>query len=285
MRKTDLKGIQYSMREEILGVGIDQIDMVQSVELVKKWILNYKAQKIKPVAKYIVTPNIEFIMLAQKDKEFAQILNNADLSIPDSARLSWVYDQMNEKNPTLRLLKWPLFLFPNLLPMKHFDIVAGTDLVEELIKLASDCGFSVGFLGGRDGVAEQLGQVLKKKYPKLKVVSISDGGILDKDGNQVEDLNPKSLIINLPAMDILFVAFGHGKQEKWIAKNKGKYPIKVMVGVGGAFDYLSGFVPRAPMFMRRFGLEWLFRLFVQPWRIKRFWSLFRFVFEVLTFHR
>ncbi len=82
-------------------------------------------------------------------------------------------------------------------------------------------------------------------------------------------------------IDIMFVAFGHGKQEKWIYKNLPKLNTRVMMGVGGAFDYLSGEVPRAPEMIRQMGMEWLFRLMNQPWRIKRFWKLFYFIYLVL----
>ena len=82
-------------------------------------------------------------------------------------------------------------------------------------------------------------------------------------------------------VDILFVAFGSPKQEIWIADNLNKIPAKVVVGVGGSFDFISGKVPRAPKFVRNLGLEWLFRLIIQPWRIKRQLSLLEFIYLVI----
>lgn len=82
-------------------------------------------------------------------------------------------------------------------------------------------------------------------------------------------------------IDILFVAFGSPKQEIWIAENLDKLPVRVAIGVGGAFDFVSGKVKRAPVWVRKIGLEWLFRLILQPWRIKRQLRLFKFVFLVL----
>jgi N-acetylglucosaminyldiphosphoundecaprenol N-acetyl-beta-D-mannosaminyltransferase len=82
-------------------------------------------------------------------------------------------------------------------------------------------------------------------------------------------------------IDIMFVAFGARKQEKWMQRNLPKLNTRVMMGVGGAFDYLSGSIPRAPILLRQLGLEWLFRLIVQPWRIKRFWKLFYFVYKLI----
>lgn len=266
-----------TMKVDILGVNVDKVNMTQSVEQVLEWVK-------KGGKHYIVTPNVEIIMAAQEDKEFREILNKADLAIPDSARIGWANEVLNEKNPFAKLLKWMLFLFPTLggksvssFPnLFQVDIVTGTDLMEELIQVANEKGFTVGFLGGHRNVADKLVKVLKGKYPELKVVFAESGGEVDMDGNMtaVRDSRPKSV-------DILFVAFGHVKQEKWIAKNLEKYPVKVMMGVGGAFDYLSGSIPRAPLWVRNLGLEWLFRLGVQPWRIRRFGNLIRFLFKVL----
>lgn len=94
-----------------------------------------------------------------------------------------------------------------------------------------------------------------------------------------DKFNPHTLSQKI---DILFVAFGHKKQEKWMHQNLPKLNAAVMIGVGGAFDYFSGSVPRAPEIMRKLGLEWLFRVMVQPWRIKRFWKLPVFVYKVMT---
>ncbi|MBI2022959.1 WecB/TagA/CpsF family glycosyltransferase, partial [Candidatus Giovannonibacteria bacterium] len=90
-----------------------------------------------------------------------------------------------------------------------------------------------------------------------------------------------SLFIIPDSIDILFVAFGFPKQEEWMHEHLGKIPVRVMVGVGGAFDYISGRVPRAPAWVQKLGFEWLFRLVVQPWRIKRQLALLRFAFLVL----
>lgn len=293
---------------DILGVKVDQVNMAQAVEQVERWLAS-QGESLQ--GRYIVTPNVEFVMAAQQDSEFKKILNQADLAIPDSARFGWAYNQLQEKNWFLKLVRWPLFLFPQLF---HFDVVTGTDLMGELIRLAAKQGFTIGFLGGRDLVAEKLAERLKKKYPKLKVAFAGSGGEVDQDGQfylargpassqphptsslvatslRALDGAPRSLSplaspdfapsLNIPPTDILFVAFGQVKQEKWIAKNLNRYPIKVMIGVGGAFDYLSGSVLRAPILVQALGLEWLFRLLIQPWRIKRFSALVKFIFLVL----
>lgn len=144
--------------------------------------------------------------------------------------------------------------------------IPGVDFMEELAKMAAEKAVAVGFLGGGVRVANLCAERLQKKYPKLQIVFAEQEQIKDKK------------------CDLLFVAFGHPKQEFWIYENLSKIPVKVAMGVGGAFDYISGKVPRAPKWMRNIGLEWLFRLIVQPWRIKRQIKLLKYVTLILCQH-
>ena len=220
------------MKKHILGVKIDDVSLEEAVSIVEDWLK-------KADQHYIVTPNPEFLMTAQKDAEFKKILNESDLSIPDGKGLRIGTDIVCN--------------------------TTGIDLMERLIKLADEKGLTTGFLGGRDGVAQNSVNCLRKKYPKLKVSFVSE--------------EPKKI----PSTDLLFVAFGHPKQEKWISENLKnlpagrQVPVKVAMGVGGAFDYISGRVPRAPAWVRNIGLEWLFRLVVEPWRIKRQVALLKYL--------
>jgi len=100
-------------------------------------------------------------------------------------------------------------------------------------------------------------------------------------GKDKKDHNSSFIIHDSNFIDILFVAFGAPKQEFWISENLDKIPVKIAIGVGGAFDYISGKIPRAPFFVRKLGMEWLFRLLVQPWRIKRQLSLIEFAWLVI----
>jgi len=131
------------------------------------------------------------------------------------------------------------------------NTVIGVDLMEKLVDKSREWGVTLGFLGGGPGVAEACVERLQKKYPGIKV--------------------------DFAKADLLFVALGHPKQEKWIYQNLPKLDVKVAMGVGGAFDYLSGKLPRAPKWIRNIGLEWLFRLIIQPWRIKRQFKLLQYV--------
>ena len=239
------------MKVDILGVKIDDVDMVEALSVVEKWIWNpgppaIASEALRAGKHYIVTPNPEFVVASQKDPEFKKILNNADLSIPDGVGLK--------------------------LSGKIKNTFSGTDFMEQLVGLAAEKGFTTGFLGGREGVAKRCAKCLLQKYPSLKISYASSGGIVGKNGNPPLTTNYK-----LPPIDLLFVAFGHIKQEKWIAANLEKIPVHVAMGVGGAFDYLSGSVPRAPKWIRDLGFEWLFRLILQPWRIKRQLALLHYL--------
>lgn len=220
----------------VLGVNIDDVSENEALDIVKSWL--------KGKGKYyIVTPNPEFLMLAQKDLEFRKILNKADLAIPDGAGLK-MSGEIKNTTP-------------------------GVDLVDKLLVEASNNNWKVGFLGGSSGAAEKIVQ----KY-QLKSVYINSDIKVDLDGRSAPPLS-------VPQLDILFVAFGQGKQEKWIAQNLSKIPVKIAMGVGGSFDYLSGEVLRAPKILRNLGLEWLFRLITQPWRFKRQLVLIQFVVVLL----
>lgn len=232
MRQGDTGSIRKIMKVNVLGVKIDDVNMEEALGTVEKWIWNSGKY-------YIVTPNPEFVVAAQKDQVFKKILNDADLAIPDGIGLK--------------------------LSGKIKNTFSGTDFMEKLVSMAAEKGFRTGFLGGRERVAKKAAECLKKKYPKLKVLFTS------ADTETV-----------IPPLDLLFVALGAIKQEKWIANNLEKIPVHVAMGVGGALDYLGGFVPRAPKWMRNLGFEWLFRLIIQPWRIKRQMALIKYLWLIAS---
>lgn len=230
------------MKVNLLGVKIDDISKGQTVTIVKEWLKEKRKH-------YIVTPNPEIVVMAQKDKELIEVLNQASLAIPDGVGLKL-----------------------------SGDIVCNTpgiDVLESLVKLSADLGFTTGFLGGGNGIAEKASERLQKKYKNLKVSFAAAGGGVNNEGQAETE-------IKVPSTDILFVAFGPPKQEKWIAKNLDKLDVKVAMGVGGAFDVICGRVPRAPKLVRNLGLEWLFRLIVQPWRFKRQLALVEFIWLLIS---
>lgn len=221
-------------------------------------ILEYILHRLKIDKKfYIVTPNPEILVYASRHENYKNILNNAEISLADGTGL---------------------FLASILMGKPFKQRIPGIEFLEKLCKNTVRNPISMGFLGGRRGVAQRTAECLKKKYPHLNVVFVgeewSEAGFEYGDKadsrRQVARHTPHSI-------DILFVAFGHPKQEEWIQKNLEKLPIKVAMGVGGAFDYISGEVKRAPFMIRAIGFEWFYRLITQPWRWRRQLSLIEFI--------
>lgn len=243
---------------------------------------------------YIVTPNPEIVVAARNNSKFKNALKNASLSLADGVGITFA---------------------AKLLEIEAINRLPGVDLVDILCREAvtpnskwSKKPIMIGFLGGREQVAEKTAECLIKKYPELsvvyiddewgpdgfeKAVSFQDPGTGNQDlkikikesgfGNQEkrsDGLHKKHHSQNTNHIDILFVAFGSPKQEIWMDENREKIPATLMVGVGGAFDMISGKVSRAPGFVRSLGLEWLYRLLKQPWRLKRQLALPVFVYLV-----
>lgn len=234
----------------ILGVGINSVTHQEVLEFLLKG-LKKGTKKL-----FIVTPNSEILVRAYHNTRFKRILNDASLALPDGTGVIWA---------------------GKILGKKFKEKVAGVDVMENLCQMAADYGFTVGLLGGGVEIAERASECLRKKYPKLKVIFAKSGGKINERG-EPEDRND---LDKIPPVDILLVAFGAPKQEIWISENLGQLPIKVVMGVGGAFDYFGGRVLRAPRWVQKAGFEWLFRLILEPWRFKRQLALFEFIFLVL----
>jgi len=226
---------------DVLGIGVDNVTMEEAGTGVKKLFRGGKKG-------YVVTPNPEMVVAARSDREFAQILNDADLAVADGIGLVWAS----------RILGTPLK-----------GRVSGTDLFLELCAEAARRGGQIFLLEGPEGLqsSKTAAQVLRQRYPKLNIVGtfIGDGSPKgDKETIRAIEEASKG-----EEIDLLFAAYGHGKQERWIKRNLKKIPVKVAMGVGGAFDFVAGEIPRAPKLIQQLGLEWLFRLVKQPWRIRR----------------
>lgn len=201
----------------------------------------------------IVTPNSEIVIMAQEDRKLAEIINNADLKIPDGAGIVLAS----------RILKDPV-------PER----IAGFDLMKELLYISAQKGYSVYFLGGKPGIVDKAVKEIKKQVSPINICG-SHHGYLDKDLqnkviSEVNSLEP----------DILFVGMGVPLQEKFIAANLKNLRVNIVMTVGGAFDVITGELKRAPLWMQRNHLEWLYRLLQEPRRFWRMLALPRFVFLV-----
>jgi len=225
---------------EILGVKIDDLSL-QEVLAQTDHFLN------SPDKHYIVTPNPEFLVAAQKDANFAEILNYADIAVADGIGLIYAAKFLGKK----------------------LQRIAGTDLMFYICELAEQKNYPIYLLGGEEGVAEQTVEVIKQNFPNLRIAGSSSGGEISFDGKTSTE-NSTIAKINAAQPKIIFVALGQVKQEKWIFRHLDQLSsVKLAMGVGGAFSYISGNNSRAPMVRRNLGLEWLHRLITEPWRWKR----------------
>jgi N-acetylglucosaminyldiphosphoundecaprenol N-acetyl-beta-D-mannosaminyltransferase len=226
---------------KILGVKIDDNNFSRVLQKIRGFLESDKLNQI-------VTVNPEFIVSARHDPEFKKVLNEAELSVADGFGLK---------------------LGAILSGQKIAERITGVDLTWEIAKIASENNKTIFLLGGKKGIAEKTAEKLQMIYPDLKIAGTYAGT------PEEEELYEK--IIKSRA-DILLVAFGAPRQDKFIYKLKISNfefrisNLRVAIGVGGTFDYICGVVPRAPKFMRSLGLEWLYRLVRQPSRIKRIYN-------------
>ena len=235
-----------SERVEILGVKVDAVTMAQAVERVQELI---SARKPSIVA----TANAEMLMRATHDAELHQILNAAELVVPDGAGTVWAAHHLGYEMP---------------------ERVAGYDLVQELLKLAPKKSQRIFFFGSAPGIAEKAKAKAETLYPGIEIAGTRNGFFTSADEPEII-----AQIRNSRA-DILLAALGVPKQEKWLAAHKSELNVPVSIGVGGTLDVMAGAVRRAPKWMQRAKLEWLFRAMLQPSRAGRLIALPKFVLKV-----
>ena len=228
-------------RVDILGVGFDRVALVDAVGRIEQRLDGGERT-------FIITANPEFVMLCREDPEVASIAARADLVVPDGTGAV----------VAARLLGDPL---PGRAP--------GRLLVDRLAALATERGLSLFLLGAAPGVAERAAATLRVRHPLLRIAG-TYAGSADDDA----DVLPR---VVAAAPDVLLVAFGMPKQERWIAPNLPHLPsARVAVGVGGSLDYLAGAAKPPPPIVHAIGLEWLWRLARDPkrWRRQRVLPLF-----------
>jgi exopolysaccharide biosynthesis WecB/TagA/CpsF family protein len=192
----------------------------------------------------VATANTDFLVNALQDPELSTVLLSADLVTPDGMPIVWAARALRSGLP---------------------ERVTGADIVPEIAEMAARCGFSVFLLGARESVARRAAERLKLDYPDIQIA-----GCLSPPSAALDDLDSPALLQQIQAAkpDILLVAFGNPKQEKWIYRHRKELQsVSVCMGVGGTFDFLAGEYQRAPMWMQRHGLEWLHRLAQDPTRL------------------
>jgi N-acetylglucosaminyldiphosphoundecaprenol N-acetyl-beta-D-mannosaminyltransferase len=223
----------------ILNVKVHALTNDRTLALIEQFVASGQPHQL-------VTVNPEFVVAAQQDEAFRQIINNAALALPDG----------------IGLLKAARFLKTTPLPER----VPGSDLVVKLAELSHHKGYRIYFLGAWEDVAEKAIEKLKRDYPQLQVAGCFAGSPALEENEAIV----QRILTARP--DILLVAYGAPKQDKWIARNLERLQIPVCIGVGGSFDFIAGTARRAPAWLQRLGLEWLHRLLMQPWRWRRIWN-------------
>lgn len=228
---------------EIVGVHINNVNMDEAAGILEEYLES-------DVCSMVFTPNSEMLVEAVKDREFEEILNKGHLVVPDGIGVviaSRFYGT----------------------PFK--ERVAGFDLMMRLMETANLKGKSIYLLGGREGVAEEAAIKLTEKFGGLKIAGTRNGYFESHEEEKILDE------INSSNADILLVALGAPKQEKFIYRHRNELKVKIAMGVGGSLDILAGRAKRAPEFFRRAGLEWFYRLIKEPWRIIRMMRLPKFI--------
>lgn len=262
----------------ILGVRVDCVDFPQTLDLIGGWIEQSRARSEKREnanlsavkctedegsgvqahssrsTRQVCTVNPEFIIEARRRPVFSRTLAAADLCTPDGVGVLWA-----ARRAGVRL----------------DERVTGSDAIYRLSERAAVQGWRVFYLGAAAGVAERAAAALARLYPGLQVAGTFAGSPADGDWAQIRQR------LAAARADLLFVAYGHPRQDIWIHQHRDELPVAVAMGVGGAFDFVAGVTPRAPLWMQRLGLEWLFRLVRQPWRWRRMTTLPVFALLVL----
>jgi len=235
------------LKTDILGVSFDNVSPEEALAKAVGFLENDGADMI-------FTPNPEMVMLARRDAEFMEILNSASLLIPDGIGI--VYASRLTKSKISRR-------------------VPGIDLLIDLFGAIQNTDKTLFFLGGAPGVAEAAADKVREGFPGLSVVEARHGYFRDEDDEDV------IAAINAVKPDIVLVGLGFPRQEKWIYRYRDKLDTRLLIGVGGSLDVLSGKLRRAPKFFQKLGLEWLYRLLRQPKRIWRQRVLVKFAMVVL----
>jgi N-acetylglucosaminyldiphosphoundecaprenol N-acetyl-beta-D-mannosaminyltransferase len=236
-------------RVNILGVGITPVNLAQAIVTLEKWREEGRRE-------YVCFTTVHGLVHAQRDPEFRSAFNRAELTTEDGMPVLWWCRHSG---------------FPNA------DRVCGPDLLLEMCKRAPLHGHRHFFYGGSPHVAEQLVVHLTERFPGLIVAGYRSPPFRPlTQEEEVADIED----INAARPDFVWVGLGTPKQEKWMAQHVGKIHAAALLGVGAAFDFLSGAKPRAPLWMQRSGLEWLFRLTTEPRRLARRYLVDNSIFAV-----
>lgn len=230
-------------RIDFLNIKIDNLTMEEAIQKIDGLIS-------ESACRYIVTPNLDHIVTLERDSVFAEVYRNADLVLTDGQPLLWISKWLKR-------------------PIK--EKLSGADLFPRICQLAAVRGYRIFLLGAGEGVADKAAQNLCSRYANLKIVG-TYAPSFDFE-NDPQELAHISTQIAAARPDILAVALGSPKGEKFIYAHLREYQIPLSISIGATLDFESGTVRRAPKWMSSAGLEWLFRITQDPKRLsKRYWN-------------
>ena len=238
----------------VLGVRVDRVTQLQVLDIIAQLISLRRAKGNTLPCQQIVTVNTELVMAAQKNSEFRQTINSAALAVADGIGVVWATRFVGYPTP---------------------ERITGTDILVALAKRCAEKGYRLYLLGAAPGIAEQAGLCLQALAPGLQVAGTYAGSPAPTEEDAIIER------IHAANADILCIAYGAPAQDLWIYRNLSRLPAAIAMGVGGAYDFLSGRQRRAPQTMQRMGLEWLYRLYREPWRWKRMLAIPHFLLQVL----
>lgn len=240
---------------KILDIRVDRVDRAQALQQCVNGM-----QEQAPFI--VVTPNSEIVVRATEDSRLKELIEKANLVVPDGIGLV-----IGSK-----IVKKPLV-----------ERVTGIDLMGALLNYANQNGKSVYLLGGKPGISEKAGKNISAQYPNLKLLGTHHGYFAGMHTGQKHHAEEKAIVEEIASSkpDMLFVALGAPSQEYFIDTYKSVLNAKLLMGVGGSLDVISGEVKRAPEFYQKAGLEWLYRLMKEPTRIGRMMALPKFMIQVI----
>jgi N-acetylglucosaminyldiphosphoundecaprenol N-acetyl-beta-D-mannosaminyltransferase len=227
----------------ILGLPVHNVDMDTALAEIDRFVREGPSH-------HIVTADASMLVTAQEDADLHAIILHADLVTPDSVGVLWAAKQQAT-------------------PLR--ERVSGVEIVERLCALSPERGYKLYFFGAGPGVADQAAARMAAKYPGAQIVGARSGFF------RPEETEAILADIRAAAPDILCVALGIPKQEKWIAAHRPALNVPALIGVGGTFDVLSGNTRRAPRLFQRLRLEWFWRLLSNPRKINKVLMLPRFI--------
>ena len=233
------------MKTDIMGLQFDNITMEEALDAAKALLQGEHAARV-------VTPNAEIAYEALHDENTRTLLNSAELMLPDGAGVVLAS----------KILKTPLQ-----------QKVAGVDFADGLLGMLAQNGKSVYLLGSKPGIAELAAEKMREKHPGLTICGMHDGYFKDEA--------PVIAAINEAKPDVLFVCLGAPKQELFMKRHQNDLSCRLMIGLGGSLDSFAGTVKRAPKWMIKANLEWLYRLYKEPKRFGRMLRLPKYLWAVV----